>query len=129
VTSASADREWIVLCAHGSADDRWRQPLVELRDRLLARDSRRDVTLAYLRRGEPTLEQALRDCAARGARRALVVPVLMSSGGHLLRDVPEAIAAVAAALPELEVRCSGALGEEPEVLEAMASACLRLSST
>jgi sirohydrochlorin cobaltochelatase len=124
--TASPEREWIVLLAHGSADVRWRQPFVELRDRLRARDPERGVALAYLQFCEPTLAQTLRACAARGARRVLVVPAFMSGGGHLLRDVSGTVAAATATLPELVVRCSGALGEAPEVREAMATACARL---
>jgi sirohydrochlorin cobaltochelatase len=122
-------REWIVLFAHGSADSRWRAPLVTLRDQLTASDPGRGVALAYLQFCEPTLHQALRACRDAGATRALVVPVFMSGGGHLLRDVPATIAAAAEEVPGLSVRSSGALAEEPEVIEAMCRACLRLTES
>ncbi len=116
----------LVLLAHGSRDARWRQPVEALRELLRARGAR--VELAYLQFCPPTLAEALAACAARGEREVLVVPLFLSGGGHLLRDVPEAIASAAALQPTLAVRSAGALGEEPEVLEAMASAVLRLAS-
>lgn len=121
-------KQGIVLFAHGSRDQRWREPLRKLRQAVEQRLSGVPVEIAYLQFCEPTLPQALRLCHERGAERVLVVPVFLSGGGHTLRDVPEAVAAAAATVPHLSVRASGALGEEPEVMEAMARACLRLVS-
>ena len=115
----------IVLLAHGSRDARWREPLEALRDRIAGGDRR--VELAYLQFCPPTIADALSACASRGDREILVVPVFLSGGGHLLRDVPEAIASAAAAHPALSVHTTGVLGEEPEVLEAMARATIRLA--
>lgn len=115
-----------MLLAHGSRDARWREPVEALRDRL-ARAGRR-VELAYLQFSPPTLDEVLAICAARGEHELLVVPVFLSGGGHLLRDVPEAIARAAARYPALAVSTSGALGEEPEVLAAMERAVLRIAA-
>lgn len=117
---------WIVLLAHGSADARWRRPIEALARSIEARAHGQGVALAYLQFCEPTLEQALRRCRDGGGVSALVLPVFISGGGHLLRDVPEAVARAAQAAQGLSVRCAGALAEEPEVLEAMAAAALRL---
>jgi sirohydrochlorin cobaltochelatase len=124
--SSAAPLRALVLYAHGSRDPRWRQPFEELRAELARRAAPAPVELAYLAFCAPTLEQALGSCAGRGAREALVVPLFLSGGGHLGRDVGAAIAAAAASTPSLRVRASGALGEEPEVREALAGACLRL---
>ena len=118
---------WIVLLAHGSPDARWRRPIEALARSIEARASGRGVTLAYLQFCEPTLEQALRRCRDGGGVSALVLPVFISGGGHLLRDVPDAVARAAQSAGRLAVRCAGALAEEPEVLEAMAAAALRLA--
>jgi sirohydrochlorin cobaltochelatase len=115
----------VVLLAHGSRDARWREPIEALRERL--REDGRRVELAYLQFSPPTLDEALAACAARGERELLVVPVFLSGGGHLLRDVPDAIARAAARQPALAVSTCGALGEEPEVLAAMMSAVRRLA--
>lgn len=116
----------LVILAHGSRDARWRRPFEGLREALAARRGA-PVELAYLQFCEPTLDQALGRCAEANAGQVLVVPAFMSGGGHLLRDVPETVAAAAAAHPGLQVRCSGALAEEPEVMDAMVEACLRLA--
>lgn len=118
---------WIILLAHGSRDAGWRRPLERLRQDLAAQALNRGVCLAYLQLAEPSLVAALRDCRDRGGETVLVVPVFLSSGGHILRDVPRTVERAAAEVGGLQVRCSGALGEEPEVLEGMAAACVRLA--
>jgi sirohydrochlorin cobaltochelatase len=118
----------VVLLAHGSSDPGWRRSVEALRGLLAARaPSGLEIAVAYLRHGEPTLADALAGLERRGVRRALVTPVLLSGGGHLLRDVPEQIRAATEGLPpgRLEVSCAPPLGEEAEVLEAMARSCLR----
>jgi sirohydrochlorin cobaltochelatase len=116
----------LVLLAHGSRDERWHAPFRALRDRLAAHPSSPLVIIAYLQFGGPTLSESLQLARQGGATQVLVVPVFLSGGGHLLRDVPQVVAAAAAAFPELKIRCSAALGEEPEVMEGMTRACHRL---
>ena len=125
---AQAVNEALVLLAHGSADPRWGEPLRAVQAALAGRAPGLPVLLAALK-GDDSLETALARAARLGAARVLVVPVFLSGGGHLLRDVPELVARAAASQPQLDVRCAATLGEQPEVVEAMAAACLRLLST
>ena len=118
---------WIILLAHGSKDAAWRRPLERLRDLLAESAPDRGVTLAYLQLARPTLDEALQACLHGGGETAVVVPVFLSGGGHILRDVPRTVALAAAGVRGLQVSCAGALGEEPEVLEGMAAACRRLT--
>jgi sirohydrochlorin cobaltochelatase len=118
---------WIVLLAHGSRDARWRLPFETLRDRVASLEPGRGVALAYLQHCEPTLAETLTDCMRRGGQEALVVPVFMSGGGHLQRDVLQTVDDAASKVPDLRVRATGALAEEPEVVEAMAAATCRLA--
>ncbi len=111
----------LIILAHGSRDPRWRQPFEGLRESVGS-----GAYLAYLQLCEPDLATALRQARDDGATRAVVAPAFMSGGGHLLRDVPELVASAAAKVEGLEVTCTGALAEEPEVMKAMLEACKRL---
>ena len=113
----------LIILAHGSRDARWRRPFEQLRHRLGP-----GAYLAYLQFSAPDLAAALGQARQEGATEAVVVPAFMSGGGHLLRDVPDEVARAAATVPGLEVTCTGALAEEPEVMDAMATACTRLLS-
>lgn len=92
---------WFVLLAHGSRDADWRRPLERLGELLEQRAPEAGVCLAYLQLAEPTLETALRSCRDQGGRTALVVPVFLSGGGHLLRDVPRITKLAAAEVEKL----------------------------
>ncbi len=118
---------WLILLSHGSRDARWRRPLESLARRIAQAAPDQGLSLAYLQHCGPDLEQALGECQAAGARRVMVIPVFISSGGHILRDVPNNVAASAERFPELEVAMGPVLGEEEVVLQAMAQACLRLA--
>lgn len=120
---------WLVLLAHGSEDARWQEPFERLQQALSSRaDELGGVALAYLQFCPPTLAEALQSCEEQGARKVLVLPVLMSGRGHLMRDVPPVVEAACSAVPGVDVVLSGALGEQREVLEGMVQACLRLAS-
>jgi sirohydrochlorin cobaltochelatase len=118
-------KKWIVLLSHGSRDERWREPFVRLKERLCTLEPGLAVTLAFLQFCSPTLEEALEDCRRQGARQILVAPIFFSGGGHMLLDIPRVIARAVESYPDLSITSVGAIGEEAEVIEAMAAACLR----
>ncbi len=59
-----------------------------------------DVVVAYNEFCAPSLEDAVRSVAARGTRRIVVVPSMLTRGGvHSEVEIPEALDAVRAELP------------------------------
>lgn len=115
----------IVLLGHGSPDPAWIRPLEQIAARLrdLAPDLR--VALATLEHG-PALAPVVADLQRGGARRIVVVPVFLSQGRHLQRDIPDLIARIQRQHPALAIVLGGdALGCDPIVLDAMAAAALR----
>lgn len=115
-----------ILLAHGARDTRWLEPFDRLRERLEHRLGAGRVAVAYLDFAPPSLGEAAAELAQRGARRVLVVPVFLSGGGHVARDVPELVQGARARHPELSFTIAGAIGEEPEVVRAMEDAVSRL---
>jgi sirohydrochlorin cobaltochelatase len=116
----------LVLIAHGSPDPDWRRPLEALRSRIAERLGDDRVALAYLAH-PPTLEDAIEQLASAGHREVVIVAALLSPGGrHVKQDIPEAVAAARRRFGELELRLiPGVLGEDEDVLAAMAEAALR----
>jgi sirohydrochlorin cobaltochelatase len=117
----------VVLLAHGSPDPDWRRPIEALAQRLRAREPGRVVMVAYLGFLEPSLEQAVAQLGVQGHRWLLVLAAFLSPGGrHLKEDVPRLVAEQAQVHPELRIELRpGALGAEPEVVEALAEAAVR----
>jgi sirohydrochlorin ferrochelatase len=102
--------------------------MVTMQNHLTRRASAFQVVIAYLQFLKPTLEECLLECQRSGATRVWVLPVFLASGGHLQKDLMRSIEAARLQVPHLEVRLTGPLGEEPEVLEGMLQAALRLVS-
>ncbi len=117
----------VVLIAHGSPDPDWRRPLEAVHQRLA--DALPDVTVmvAYLGFLEPRLPDAVAGLVAQGHRDVLVLSAFLSPGGnHIKRDVPALVAQVAKQHPQLSLLLRpGALGAEPEVIEALTVAAKR----
>jgi len=115
----------IVLLAHGSPDPDWLAPATLTAARLRQRTPTTPVEVTTLEHG-PTLADAVTRLASAGHRHITVIPLFLSPGGkHIKRDVPALVAAVAAAHPDLHLHLSpGAIGMDPNVLEALAAAAL-----
>ena len=86
-----------------------------------------DVELAYLDHLVPSLPEAIRRLAARGASSIRVVPLFFGRGGHLREDVPRLIAAISAELPNVAIELSLPAGDDGEVQQALAAFCLRMA--
>lgn len=115
----------IVLFAHGARDPEWALPFEAMRARLQARRPECPVELAFLERMEPTLEGAVDALAARGAAAVTVFPIFMAQGGHLKHDLPRMIEAIRAKHPRMPIALASAVGEVPEIVEAIADWVLR----
>jgi sirohydrochlorin cobaltochelatase len=115
----------IVLFAHGSRDPEWGGPFHALKALVAARRPGARVELAFLEQMRPTLDEAIDAAAAGRARRVVVVPLFLAPGGHTKRDVPALVDAARARHPALEIRATSSIGEEEEVLAALADWIVR----
>jgi sirohydrochlorin cobaltochelatase len=118
----------VVLLAHGARDQRWLAPFRDLRRTVAARVAPARVSLAFAEYATPTLEETVRDLCDAGSRNLLVVPIFLSGGGHVAADVPKLVAAERERHAGVNITVAGAIGEEPEVVQAMVDAVARMST-
>ena len=111
----------IVLFAHGARDPGWARPFEEIRERVRASRPEYPIELAYLELMAPTLEEAIDSLAAQGASAITVFPLFMAQGGHLRQDLPRILDAIRAGRPHLPIALESAIGEVPEILDAIAA--------
>ncbi len=113
----------LVLFAHGARAASWAVPFQRLRE--LTAQQRPDckVTLAFLELMTPTLPDEVAALVVDGVRDITVVPVFLGQGGHLLRDLPQLMDGLRATYPEVRFSTVPAVGENPDVLAAMAAYC------
>jgi sirohydrochlorin cobaltochelatase len=74
------------------------------------------VETCFLEFAEPAIADGYRALVRRGARRIVVVPVLLFAAGHAQRDIPSAVAAVAADYPRVSVEWRRHLGCHEKIL-------------
>ncbi len=114
----------LVLFAHGARDPRWAQPFLKMQAIAQARMPEALVELAFLELMEPRLPAVVSQLAEGGCTEVRVVPVFLGQGGHVMRDLPPLIDALRAQYPSLVLRVSDAVGESPDVLQAIAAYCV-----
>nr|WP_229815915.1 sirohydrochlorin chelatase [Streptomyces lucensis] len=101
----------LVLVGHGSRDPRALETVRALMDRVRALRPGLAVHLGHIELNEPLLPDTL---AALGGTPAVLVPLLLSRGYHVKRDIPE-MAAVAPA----PARVAAPLGPHPLLVETL----------
>ena len=70
----------------------------------------------------PSLDEALADLVAQEVRKIRVVPVFLGLGGHLKEDLPRLVKAAGDQYPGLQLSVEKPIGEQPQVIEAIAAA-------
>lgn len=112
----------LILFAHGSRNPAWRKPF----DKLLKDVAKRSGVPAVLAFGEfmaPTLSEAAQQLAAKGVTRAVVVPLFLGGGAHVRGDTPR-LTREAAQASGVKIKIAKTIGEEADVLAAMARYCV-----
>ena len=118
----------IILFAHGARDPEWAVPFGIIKQQLQAARPDTQVELAFQDFMTPTLEAAVAQCVARGARHIVLVPLFMAQGGHLKQDLPLLVGKIRQQHPQLELQVMPAIGDAPEILQAITDWVLRTAS-
>ena len=75
------------------------------------------------------MQPSLPDCTAAlyadGVRSLRVVPVFLGAGGHLKEDLPKLVAEIRTRYEDLAIAVEPPIGEQPEVIAAIARAIAR----
>lgn len=114
----------LILFAHGARDPEWANPMRRVQAAVRSRQPGVPVELAFLEFMAPTLPDCIAGLLADGVGKIVVMPMFIARGGHLKRDVPEMLAALRQAHPQVEFVLGDAIGEHALVVEAMAAAAL-----
>ena len=118
-------RPAVILFAHGARDPRWADPFLRVAERVRATAPDLAVELAYLEHLPPSLDEAARRLAQRGATAIRVVPLFFGRGGHLRVEVPRLVAAAAAVLPGVAIELTLPAGDDDAVIDALAAFSVR----
>ena len=81
--------------------------------------------LAFLDLMQPSLPDCAAALYADGVRALRVVPVFFGAGGHLKDDLPKIVGGIRARHADLQITVEPPIGEQPEVIRAIAAAIAR----
>jgi sirohydrochlorin cobaltochelatase len=121
-----SERSAIILFAHGARDPQWAQPFARIQ--VLVSKSLPDsvVDLAFLERMTPDLPTAVARVAQQ-VKRVTVVPLFLGAGGHVKEDVAALLRDLSQKYPALEFRVTTPIGEDDELVAAIAQWVVRQS--
>ncbi|KIQ31407.1 cobalamin biosynthesis protein CbiX [Variovorax paradoxus] len=109
-----------VLLAHGSRDERWREPIEAVAARVLQDDPAAHVVCAYMELATPDLPSAAAGLIADGATAIRVVPLFLGMGKHAREDLPLQLDNLRTTWPQVDFTLARIVGEEPELVELLA---------
>jgi sirohydrochlorin ferrochelatase len=108
----------VLLIAHGSRQKTANDDLHALAARITAQGEYSIVEASFLELARPDIVTGGSCCVAQGARRVLMIPYLLSTGVHLIRDLTAARDALNCLHPDVEFLLGQALGPDP-LLDAL----------
>jgi sirohydrochlorin cobaltochelatase len=101
----------LILFAHGSKDPVWLETFNKLARDLGAQLGKDRIDLAFMEFAEPTLFDVLGDATADGAHDIKILPLFLSAGGHVSRDIPRLVDSAKVRFPELDIELLPPIGE------------------
>jgi sirohydrochlorin cobaltochelatase len=116
--------DWgIILFAHGSRDPLWCKPIETIASAIAGQSPRNVVRCAYLELMKPDLETVVADMmTAHGVAHIKIAPMFLGVGVHARQDLPLLVEALRLAHPSLHLELMPSIGENPQVIAAIAAA-------
>ncbi|MFT3889673.1 MAG: CbiX/SirB N-terminal domain-containing protein [Arachnia sp.] len=110
----------LVIAAHGTRDAAGEAECRRLAERVQRRLGEARVALGFVELSEPSIPEALTSVlTGQEEPRAVVVPLMVGTGGHVRIDIPEFIDEALAAVPGARVDYGAHLGPDPRLMNAV----------
>ena len=115
----------IILFAHGSRDSLWRRPIEAVAGQVKQLSPKTEVACAYLELTEPDLPTTVERLVLNGVNVIRIVHMFLGVGRHAREDLPLLLQDLQTRYAEVRFELRNAIGEEPELIRAMAAIALR----
>ncbi len=112
----------LVIAAHGTRDRAGEQVALDLTKRVAALLPDVDVHVGFVEISEPSIPEALTAALSKRPAddmHAVVVPLMLGTGVHVRRDIPEAIDEAAEKFPQARIDYAPHLGPDPALFRAV----------
>jgi sirohydrochlorin cobaltochelatase len=119
-------RNAILLFAHGARDPQWARPFEQIRAQVAKASPQTFVELAFLERMTPDLPAAVEQLAQQAVEHVTVIPLFLGVGGHVKEDLTVLMRDVERRYPAIRFRVTAPIGEDDELIGAIAAWVIRL---
>lgn len=80
--------ETLLLVGHGSKLPYSKQLLVDVAEKVKAKNEFENIEIGLMEFNEPSIPDALKKIIASGSKKIIVVPVFLAPGTHTTKDIP-----------------------------------------
>jgi len=105
----------VIVLAHGSKVRTGNEGLYTIVEMLRAMDKWDMVEPGFLQLAKPGLTEVVEVLVDRGAKRVVVMPLLLFSGNHVLKDIPEEIDIERKKFPDVEFCYAKNIGADERI--------------
>ena len=105
----------VIVLAHGSKVRTGNEGLFSIVEMLRTMGKWDMVEAGFLQLAKPGLTEVVEDLTGRGAERIVVMPLLLFSGNHVLKDIPEEIDNERKRYPEVEFCYAKNIGADERI--------------
>jgi sirohydrochlorin cobaltochelatase len=114
-------KTYTLLVAHGSRDERWKQPFEALQHTLLQSLPPEAFGLCYMEMTTPTYQDILETLPVKTIESLQILPLFMAAGAHVAHEIEDMKNDIQGRYPHLAVSVMPPIGEHPAVQEAFLS--------
>ena len=107
----------VVVLAHGSKVRSGNEGLFKIVEMLRAMGKWDMVEAGFLQLAKPGLTEAVENIVGKGAKRVVVMPLLLFSGNHVLKDIPEEIEKEQKKYPDVEFCYAKNIGADERIAQ------------
>jgi len=106
-------KQAVLYVCHGSRVPKAREEAVEFIEKVKPRIQAPIQEVCFLELAEPSIEKGFKTCVEKGATTIAVIPLLLLTAAHAKIDIPEEVAHVSAAFPNVQVTYGKPIGVDP----------------
>lgn len=100
-------KETLLLVGHGSKLPYSKQLVLDVAEKVKARNEFENVEIGLMEFNEPTIPDALKKIIEGGSKRIIVVPVFLAPGTHTEKDIPRILGLLKEEEKKDEKSCCG----------------------
>ena len=105
----------VIVLAHGSKVRTGNEGLYTIVEMLRAMEKWDMVEPGFLQLAKPGLTEVVENLIGRGAKRVVVMPLLLFSGNHILKDIPEEIDSERKKFPDVDFCYAKNIGADERI--------------